>query len=378
MHKKSVTAFLVLSALIAAAALAYFVMLETGSVRVTRELDNGSVYSGYWRWGEPYGKGFLATPNGRLYDGKWDDNGVLTHGVMITRHYTYSGALKDYLPDGFGECRYKNGNVYYGDFSKGVKNGIGRLDYANDKMEFGRWDNGKLVYPKGQKYRPGQHIYGMDVSNHQKDIEWEDLVLYADANGKVTGNLKSSPYLQPVLFVLIKSTEGVDFRAHTFERNFAEARRCGVVRGAYHFLRLSDIDGQIKNFIKNTPLLPGDLPPVLDMELDNRVMARETAKAVEYAHKWLDAMERHYGVRPMLYTYDSYYNSYLKGKGFEKYDFFIARYNPETMPRVPHLEIWQYSEKGNVGGINAPTDLDIFMGDYAEFTKYVAEKGIQP
>ena len=47
MHKKSVTAFLVLSAMIAAAALAYFVMLETGSVRVTRELDNGSVYSGY-------------------------------------------------------------------------------------------------------------------------------------------------------------------------------------------------------------------------------------------------------------------------------------------------------------------------------------------
>ena len=42
------------------------------------------------------------------------------------------------------------------------------------------------------------------------------------------------------------------------------------------------------------------------------------------------------------------------------------------------FEIWQYSEKGNVGGINAPTDLDIFMGDYAEFTKYVAEKGIQP
>lgn len=107
-------------------------------------------------------------------------------------------------------------------------------------------------------------------------------------------------------------------------------------------------------------------------------MRKYTDKAVEYAHKWLQAMEEHYGVKPMLYTYDSYYNSYLKGKGLEKYDFFIARYNQDVMPRVPHLEIWQFSEKGNTGGIENKVDLDIFMGDYAKFIKYVEKNGIQP
>ena len=78
-------------------------------------------------------------------------------------------------------------------------------------------------------------------------------------------------------------------------------------------------------------------------------MARYKDLACEYAHKWLDAIERHYGVKPILYTYDSYYNNYLKGKGFDDYDFFIARYH-EDYPRVPHLEIWQYTEKDEPEG----------------------------
>lgn len=372
-----VTLFLVLGVVIAAALLTYFIRVQTGGIRVTHRFDNGDVYSGYWRYGVPYGAGFLATASGRLYDGVWDKDGRLTHGLMVTKDYSYSGAFDDYMPQGFGECRYNDGNVYYGHFAAGRRQGLGRMEYADGTIDFGHWDKGRIHYPEGQNYHTGNLVYGMDVSNHQKRIEWDSLTLYADANGIVTGKLRSSPYLQPVLFVLIKSSEGTDFTAHTFERNFAEAKRCGIVRGAYHFLRLSDIDGQIRNFIDNTPLQPGDLPPVLDMELDNSVMAREKDKAIAYAHKWLEAMERHYGVRPMLYTYDSYYNNYLKGEGFEDYDFFIARYSEDNMPRVPHLEIWQFSEKGNLQGINAPTDLDIFMGDYADFKKYVSENCIR-
>lgn len=371
-----VVPFLVLCGLVVAALLTYFVMMETGKVHVVKELADGSVYSGYWRFGEPYGEGFLATRSGKLYDGVWDDEGHLTHGRMITHEFTYLGGLNNYLPNGYGSCKYVDGSSYYGFFRNGYKNGLGKFE-KGDSLRFGEWQMGKLNYPKGQRYRPGQQVYGIDVSNHQYKIDWERLTLYADSMGVVTGNLKSSPYLQPVLFALVKSTEGQDFQTETFERNYKESKRCGIVTGAYHFLRLSDIDGQIKNFIDHTPLVKGDLPPVLDMELDNRTMKKEHAKAVAYAHKWLEAMEKHYGVRPMLYTYDSYYNSYLKGQGFDKYDFFIARYNPETMPRVPHLEIWQYSEDGNAGGIKTSVDLDYFMDNYTAFRQYVAEKGIQ-
>lgn len=374
---RSVVVFLFLSLAIVLAGLVYFGLYETGHIHVTRTLSDGSIFSGYWKMGEPFGEGVLVTANGELIEGKWNE-GKLESGIVVAKEFTYMGGLKDLLPDGYGSCHYKNGTRYYGYWEKGVKNGLGKLFSPKDEVAFGIWKDGELPPVKGQDYKWGTDIYGIDVSNHQKDIDWDNLEFYADSLGKVTGNLKSSPFLQPVLFAFVKSTEGADWVAHTYERNFAEAKRCGIVRGAYHFLRLSDIDGQIKNFIDHTVLEPGDLPPVLDMELDNRVMRKYTDKAVEYAHKWLQAMEKHYGVKPMLYTYDSYYNSYLKGKGLEKYDFFIARYNPDVMPRVPHLEIWQFSEKGNSGGIKSKVDLDIFMGDYAKFVKYVEKNGIQP
>lgn len=367
--------FLVMSLVVVAAALTFFILYQTGFVHVTKQLSDGSIFSGYWKMGEPFGEGVLVTANGELIEGTWDD-GELKSGVVIAREFTYKGGLKDYLPDGYGSCHYKNGVRYHGYWKNGVKDGLGKIVSPKGKMAFGIWKDGELPPVKGAVYTTGQQIYGIDVSNHQSHIDWEDLELYADSAGYVSGQTSSSPYLQPVMFAVIKSTEGADWVAHSFKRNFAEAKRCGIVRGAYHFLRLSDIDGQIKNFIDHTVLEPGDLPPVLDMELDNREMRRHADKACEYAHKWLEAMEKHYGVRPILYTYDSYYNSYLKGKGFDKYDFFIARYNPVTQPRVPHLEIWQFSEVGKAGGISRNVDLDLFMGDYADFEKYVAEKGI--
>lgn len=354
----------------------YTTLYQSGHIHVTRRLGDGSVFSGYWKLGEPFGEGRLITADGELVEGRWED-GKLTHGLVVAKEFTYNGQLKNYLPDGYGSCHYKDGSRYYGFWSAGKKQGLGKIVSRNDEIDFGIWEAGTLKDVKGKNYKAGQQVYGMDVSNHQKHIDWERLALYADSTGKVTGYLKDSPYLQPVSFVLIKSTEGADWQAATFRRNFDEAKRCGVARGAYHFLRLTDINDQIKNFIAHTPLEKGDLPPVLDMEIDKRLMKTQTAKVCEYAHKWLDAIEKHYGVKPMLYTYDSYYNDYLKQRGFEKYDFFIARYNPEVQPRVPHLEIWQFTEHGNVGGIDSKVDLDLFMGDYTAFETYVKEKGIQ-
>lgn len=376
---KGVMLFLCAALLVVLTILIYFTLYETGHIHVTKRLADGSIFSGYWRMGEPFGEGVLVTADGELIEGRWDDDGKLKNGLVVAKDFTYRGDLKDYLPDGYGSCHYKNGVRYFGNWEKGVKNGLGKLFTPDEKVAFGEWKNGELPPVPGARYEVGDHVYGIDVSNHNGVIDWEKLELYADSTGHVSGKLKSSPYRQPILFAFIKSTEGADWYAHTFERNYAEAKRTGVRCGAYHFLRLSDIDGQIKNFIKHTKYEPGDLPPVLDMELANSEMRRYHAKAVDYAHKWLDAIEKHYGVKPILYTYDSYYNDYLKGRGFDDYDYFIARYNPTTMPRVPHLEIWQFSEHGRAGGIKKFVDLDIYMdGDYRSFEQWVRSRQPSP
>lgn len=297
------------------------------------------------------------------------------HGTVRTNTYTYEGGLAGGDFNGYGVCRYKNGNTYYGYWQNNYKEGLGRMEYADGTIDFGYWSKGKIK-TAGRKFKPGKKVYGIDVSRHQKTIAWHDLALWADRNGKVTGK-KNGKFRQPVLFAFMKSTEGASLQDVTFKRNFEAAAECGIIRGAYHFLSVSSsVDEQVKNYIRHTPLQKGDFPPILDLEIDRKVMARSHARIIKMAKEWLKKIEAHYGVRPVIYTYDIYYRDYLKGHGFDKYDFWIARYNPAG-PSARHWEIWQFTDKGRCAGISTNVDIDIFRGTYSELREYVRKKGIK-
>lgn len=301
---------------------------------------------------------------------------VASGATLHTVGYDYEGGVRNGKQHGYGVCRYKNGNAYYGYWDMGYKNGIGRLVYADGTIDFGVWRKGKLPKQKGRRFVCGRRCYGIDVSKYQKNIDWTHLSLNADANGRVPAGKQKARYSQPVLFALMKSTQGTSIKDPTFARNFREAKRCGIIRGAYHFLSVSSpVEEQVRYFIANTPLEPGDLPPVLDLEIPKDIMQKQHKKVVDMAKKWLKAVEKHYGVKPIIYTYNNYYRDYLKGHGFGDYDFWIARYGSE--PSAGHWEIWQFTEKGVCKGINHAVDLNLFRGYFSALKKYVEKKGIK-
>ncbi len=295
---------------------------------------------------------------------------------LRTDNYTYTGEVKDGKQNGYGVCRYSNGTTYYGYWEDGYKSGIGRMEYADGTLEFGTWVKGKYSHQQGQKFIPGLTAYGIDVSKYQETVDWTRLSLGANAAGKVGS--KASPtykYRQPVLFALMKSTQGTTIIDPTFKRNFAEAKRCGIIRGAYHFLSTqSSAKQQAEYFIANTPLEAGDLPPVLDLEIDKKTMAKDHDKVVKMAKEWLAIIEKHYGVKPIIYTYNNYYIDYLQGHGLDNYDYWIARYGAE--PTARHWEIWQFTETGSCKGINPAVDIDIFRGNFQDLRQYVKQAGI--
>lgn len=298
------------------------------------------------------------------------------NGELRTERYVYNGGVTDGKQNGYGVCRYTNGNTYYGFWNMGYKEGLGRMVFADGTMDFGTWRRGTLAKPKGKKFHVGKRVYGIDAAKYQKTINWEALSFRADANGKVIPNGKSGKYVQPVLFALVKSTEGTTIKDPQFSRNFREAKRCGIIRGAYHFLNPnSPAEAQAKYFIANTPLEPGDFPPVLDLEINKKTMQRDHAKIVKLALQWLKIVEKHYGVKPIVYTYENYYKDYLHGHGFDDYDFWIARYGKQ--PSARHWEIWQFTDKGRCTGINHAVDIDLFRGDYAALKEYVRTRGIK-
>ncbi|MBF9142713.1 glycoside hydrolase family 25 protein [Hymenobacter properus] len=192
----------------------------------------------------------------------------------------------------------------------------------------------------------GYSVHGIDVSAYQGRIDWPEV-----ARNKVR-------------FAFIKASEGATMRDVRFARNWREARKAGVLCGAYHYFQ-PNRDGQVQAdlFARTVPLAPGDLPPVLDVEAPNfhdvAVLRREVAR-------WLRLIEAHYGVRPILYSNHSFYKRHLAGH-FDNYPLWLAHYEVErpAMPRKKWI-IWQHSDEAYVPGIRGVVDFNVFQGNFEE------------
>lgn len=196
-------------------------------------------------------------------------------------------------------------------------------------------------------------IHGIDVSRYQQKIAWDE-VKQMEVEGIRIG------------FAFIKATEGKSMKDNQFRRNWKEARAKGLTRGAYHYFHPAiDPETQAAHFIKKVSLQPGDLPPVLDVEETNGVPHTQLIASIKI---WLEAVEKAYGVKPILYTGPHFYETWLSGH-FEEYPLWIAHYDTHR-PRIGrHWHFWQHSESGRVSGIRGPVDFNVFNGDSVAFKK---------
>jgi lysozyme len=112
------------------------------------------------------------------------------------------------------------------------------------------------------------------------------------------------------------------------------------------------------------------MPPVLDVEKSRGVSITEMQKAVK---TWLDAVEHHYGIKPVIYTNVDFYQKYFQ-MGFEEYPLWIAHYLQPDKPRIENKWMfWQHSEIGRVDGIKAPVDFNVFYGDSTDFYDFLIQ-----
>ena len=195
-------------------------------------------------------------------------------------------------------------------------------------------------------------IHGIDVSRFQSYIDWPSVKEMKVQNVQIG-------------FAFIKATEGLGNVDRQFKRNWKKAEEAGMTRGAYHFF-LATKSGklQAKNFIKTVKLQPGDLPPVLDIEQLYGVKPEKMRKEVQ---DWLDAVEEHYLVKPIIYTYVNFYSRFLTGE-FDDYPLWAAHYLEKDKPRIKRRWLfWQHNEKGRVNGIRMPVDFNVFNGDSSDF-----------
>lgn len=202
-------------------------------------------------------------------------------------------------------------------------------------------------------------IHGIDVSKYQTRINWEAVQEMRAGDVKIG-------------FAFIKATEGLGNMDQQFRRNWQKTRELGLPRGAYHFF-IAPKSGadQAENFIRRVNLEKGDLPPVLDVEQTYGV---SSAKLRIEVKRFLDRVESHYGVKPIIYTNVDFYNRHLKDE-FDSYPLWVAHYLRKDRPRIArNWAFWQYSETGRVNGIRGLVDFNVFNGDSTDFRDLLLER----
>ncbi|HEU0137474.1 MAG TPA: GH25 family lysozyme, partial [Flavobacterium sp.] len=139
-----------------------------------------------------------------------------------------------------------------------------------------------------------------------------------------------------------------------------QAKDNNFIRGAYHYYRPNENSSdQADNFIATVKLSKGDLPPVLDIE---QLPKRQSVDSLKVGLKrWLTKVEKHYNMRPIIYSGERYYDDFLKDE-FEGYTFWIANYNFFVENIKDDWQFWQFTEKATVPGISGPVDMNIYNG----------------
>lgn len=200
-------------------------------------------------------------------------------------------------------------------------------------------------------------FFGIDVSAHQKDIDWETV--------KLAG----------VDFAMIRLGyrgygSGELIPDENFDKNVQGALDAGIDVGVYFFSQ-AITEAEAVEEAKMTIAMLGDYdityPVVYDWEVITGDKARTDKMPVEMLTKctvaFCDTIAEA-GFRPMVYQNKRTTLFKLALPDVAKYDFWLAEYGDEATFYY-NYDMWQYTDSGRIPGIAGDVDLNICFTDYA-------------
>ena len=194
----------------------------------------------------------------------------------------------------------------------------------------------------------------MDVSAFQGQIDWEKVaasgIKYAMVRLGYRGYGKAGRMV-------------VDEYAQT---NLQGAKDAGLQVGAYFFsqaMSVKEADEEIAFMMEILGDFPLDMPIILDWEQ----ITVEGSRTIGMDARTLTDIQLHFcktmtemGYQPMIYFnwYQSTRLMYLHE--LEEYPFWLALYQ-DRMTYPYRVEMWQYTDKGRVPGIQGDVDINVYM-----------------
>lgn len=193
---------------------------------------------------------------------------------------------------------------------------------------------------------------GIDVSQYQGIINWELVKNRID-------------------FAILRCGYGQDIPGQddpTFKRNADECTRLGIPFGVYLYSYATnekDALSEAKHVLRLIKDYKMEYPIYLDLE-DPRVGRLTNEQIERNCRVWADELARN-NYFPGFYASYYWWTTKLTGALFTRYTKWIARYADEL--GIEGFDMWQYTDKGFVEGINAPVDMNISYRDFPEEIK---------
>lgn len=188
--------------------------------------------------------------------------------------------------------------------------------------------------------------FGIDVSEHQGEINWNDLKSKID-------------------FAILRLGWIGNKENHTldkqFERNYNECKRLAIPVGAYIYCYANNEESAKSGAnwtINNLAGRPLELPIYIDME-DNSIMnlSKDNLTNICIAfNSVVEANNKWAGVYANLNWFDNYLNKNIIKS---KYTTWIAHYTSGDDRYQGEYDIWQNSSNGNLTGVNGNLDTNI-------------------
>lgn len=181
---------------------------------------------------------------------------------------------------------------------------------------------------------------GIDISNHNGNVDF----------GKIKSN--------GVELLYIKATEGTTYQDPYRDINYSGAIRAGLSVGFYHFLVGSSApETQAENFYIAIKDKNNILKPALDLEATG-------FNIMDYALRFINKFNTLSDLPLIIYSSPYYINNNLDNR-LASYPLWVAHYGVST---PMSNNVWgtnyvghQYTEKGNIPGINGNVDLNNFF-----------------
>lgn len=191
---------------------------------------------------------------------------------------------------------------------------------------------------------------GIDVSKYQKEIDWdvvaaegvEFAIIRCGYRGMQTGALVEDPY---------------------FRANLEGAKKAGIKVGIYFFSQAVNAVEAVEEASMVLELLDGeavDYPIFIDIEGGGGTARADQmdADTRTLVCKYFCKTIKNEGYKPGVYSGRWYYYNKLHAEQLEEYTIWLAEYR-ETPLYENRYDLWQYTSKGAVAGIEGYVDLNV-------------------